>query len=122
MITKILDLFSKTIYASPIIGTITPPANIPSNPVSTTGFLRGIIVFIIVLAGIFSFWQILLAGFNYITASGDKAKVEMAQLKITHAIIGLVIIAMSFIISAIAGKILFNDAGFILNPKLETVI
>ncbi len=122
MITKILDLFSKTIYASPIIGIITPPANIPSNPVDTTGFLRSIIIFIIVLAGIFSFWQILLAGFSYITASGDKAKVEMAQLKITHALIGLVIIAISFVLSAIAGKILFNDPNFILNPKIESVI
>ena len=98
------------------------PANIPSNPVDTTGFLRSIIIFIIVLAGIFSFWQILLAGFSYITASGDKAKVEMAQLKITHALIGLVIIAISFVLSAIAGKILFNDPNFILNPKIESVI
>ena len=106
---------------SNIIGTITPPASIPSSPVATTGFLRGIIVFIIVLAGIFSFWQIILAGFSYITAGGDKAKVEVAQQKINHALIGLVIIAASFIISAIAGKILFNDPGFILNPKIETV-
>lgn len=106
---------------SNIIGTITPPASIPSSPVATTGFLRGIIVFIIVLAGIFSFWQIIIAGFSYITAGGDKAKVEIAQQKITHALIGLVIIAASFIISAIAGKILFDDPGFILNPKIETV-
>jgi hypothetical protein len=106
---------------SSIIGTITPPANIPSAPTDTTGFLRAIIIFIIVLAGIFSFWQIIIAGFNYITAGGDKAKVEVAQTKITHALIGLVVIALSFIISAIAGKILFDDPGFILNPKIETV-
>ena len=106
---------------SNIIGTITPPASIPSGVTDTTGFLRGIIVFIIVLAGIFSFWQILIAGFGYITAGGDKAKVEVAQQKINHALIGLVIIAASFIISAIAGQILFKDPNFILNPKIETV-
>ncbi len=106
---------------SSIIGTITPPASIPSSPVATTDFLRAIIVFIIVLAGIYAFWQILIAGFNYISASGDKGKVEVAQQKINHAIVGLVIIALSFLISAIAGKLLFNDPGFIINPKIETV-
>ncbi len=106
---------------SNIIGTIVPPANIPNSPVATTGFLRAIIIFIIVLSGIFSFWQIILAGFNYISASGDKAKIEIAQQKINHALIGLVIIASSFIISAIAGKILFDNAGFILDPTIETV-
>jgi len=104
-----------------IIGTITPPASIPGSPTATTGFLRSIIIFIIVLGGIFSFWQIITAGLSYITAGGDKAKVEIAQQKINHALIGLVIIAASFIISAIAGKILFDNPSFILNPKIETV-
>lgn len=63
----------------------------------------------------------IIAGFNYITAGGDKAKVEIAQTKINHALIGLVIIAISFVLSAIAGKILFDDANFILSPKIETV-
>ncbi len=118
---KILDFFINSVYASDIVGTIAPPANIPSDPISTIGFLRGIIIFIIVLAGLFAFWNMLIAGFSYITASGDKAKVEIAQQKITHAIIGLVIIAISFILAAIAGQILFDNANFILNPKIESV-
>lgn len=104
-----------------IIGTIFPPASIPSSAGDTTGFLTAIITFIIVLAGIFSLWQFIIAGLNYITAGGDKAKVEIAQTKINHALIGLVIIAMSFILSAITGKILFDDANFILSPKIETI-
>jgi hypothetical protein len=105
-----------------IIGTITPPASIPSNIIDTAKFLKGIIVFIIVLAGLFAFWNFLIAGFSYITASGDKAKVEVAQQKITHALVGLVIIAASFIIAAIAGQVLFNDPYFIISPKIESVL
>jgi hypothetical protein len=120
--TKLLEFIINPVHASNIIGTITPPANIPSNPVATTGFLRAILVFIMVVAGIFSFWQIILSGFNYITAGGDKGKVEIAQQKLNHALIGLVIIAASFIIAAIAGQILFDNPSFILNPKIETVL
>ena len=104
-----------------IIGTITPPASIPSSAGDTTSFLSTLITFIIVLAGIFSLWQFIIAGLNYITAGGDKAKVEIAQAKINHALIGLVIIAISFILSAIAGQILFGDANFILSPKIQSV-
>src|SRR5690606_36894874 len=47
----------------------------------------------IVFAILFVFAMLILGGYGWITAGGDKTKVEEARTRITNAIIGLAIVA-----------------------------
>lgn len=92
---------------------VTDPAKIGSD------FITPIIILLIALAGIWALIQFVLGGFGYITAAGDPKKVQEAQSKLMHSIIGLVIIAASFVLAALIGAIFFGSATFILNPTIK---
>lgn len=53
---------------------------------------------VILVAGLATFMYIIYGGINWITASGDKAKIEEARSKITNGIIGLAIVASAWAI------------------------
>lgn len=120
--TNLLQLIVKSAYAaSDVVGTIDVPSGVPSSVSSTTGVISAIIRFIVVIAGVFSLWQFLTGGLTFITSGGDKGKLTEAQNKIQMSLVGLVVIAASFIIIAIVSKILFGDFGAILSPKLQSI-
>lgn len=54
--------------------------------------VSGIVGLLLTVASIWAFMQLLNAGFNWISSSGDKTKLENAQQRITQAIIGLFIV------------------------------
>ncbi len=82
------------------------------------GFASNLIKLIMILAGIWSFFNIILAGFAYITNQGNPEAIAKANSQIYLSLLGLVIIVASFILAAIAGWILFGDASAILSPKI----
>ncbi len=49
----------------------------------------------------------LLGAFSWITAGGDKTKVENARNQITNAIVGLVLLVSSFVLLSFLSKLLF---------------
>lgn len=104
-----------------VVGEINLPEGIPSDVGKTTQFLSAIIRFFIILGGLFTLWQFLSGGLLYITSGGDKTKVSEASNKITMSIVGLVIMASSFVIIAIISRILFGSFTTILIPKFTTV-
>lgn len=75
--------------------------------------LGGIIGFLTILGGLWFLFQFIIAGYNWISAGGDKGKVEAAQQKITNSLIGLLIVVGAYVIVGLLGKILGLD---ILNP------
>ena len=109
------------VFAEEIVGTINAPGGVPQVVGDTGGFISGIVRFIIVIAGLFAFWNFLTGGLEYITSGGDKAKLTNAQQKILMSIVGLVIIAASFLITALIGLLLYNNPRAILNPQLTTI-
>jgi len=115
--------FLKTAYAATedVVGTISLPEGIPSDIGKTGDFVTTIVRFFIIVAGLFTLWQFLIGGFTYITSGGDKAKVQEAGNKITMSLIGLVVIAASFVIIAIISQLLFGDFTAILIPKFKSV-
>jgi len=115
------NLITKTVYAADVVGTIDLPAGIPKETNQTTDIFSAIIRFLVVVAGVFALWQLLAGGLAYISSGGDKGKLTLAQQKITMSLVGLVIIAGSFIIIALISKILFGDFGAILAPKLKSI-
>lgn len=58
----------------------------------------------IIFAIIFVFFMLLLGGYGWISAGGDKAKVEEARTRITNALIGLAIVASAWAIITIVAK------------------
>jgi len=68
-----------------------------------------------VIAGIFFVVKIIMAGFSYMSASGDEKKTAAAAATIWQSIIGLVIVAGAFVLAGVIGNILGLD---LLNPTL----
>ena len=105
-----------------VVGTIALPTGIMTDIGKTGDYITVIIRFFIIIAGLFSLSQFLIGGFTYITSGGDKAKIQEAGQKITMSIIGLVVIAASFVIIAIVSQLLFGKFDIILNPVFKSVL
>jgi len=121
MINIINKLIVKSAQAADVVGTIDLPAGIPKDTTQTTGIISALVRFIVVIAGIFALLNLLTGGLAFISSGGDKAKLTEAQNKIQMSLVGLVVIAASFIIIAIISKVLFDDFGAILAPKLQSI-
>jgi len=81
-------------------------------------FLNNAIKLIIIIAGLYAFFNLIIAGYGFMGAGGDSKKVEEAWAKIWQSLIGLLIIAGSFVLAAIFGWMLFEEPGAILQPKI----
>lgn len=81
-------------------------------------FLSNIVKFAIIIAGLYAFLNLILAGYGFMSADGDPKAVEKAWAKIWQSLVGLLIIAGSFVLAAIFGWLLFGDPSAILIPKI----
>lgn len=107
------------------IGRIQPPNSTPGiDP--TTGELIGVLSLLnsilklfFIAAGIWVFFNFILAGFGFINAGGDPKAISKAWEKIWRSLVGLLIIVASFLIAAVIGILFFKDPSAILNPKLK---
>jgi len=123
-ITLFTNLFNPTVAlaaAGDIVGTLSVPTGLPSSTAQTKPFITSLITLVTAAAGIYVLWQLVSGGLDFITAAGDKGKIQQATQKITMAITGLAIIAGSFIIIAVLSFVLFGKADFILNPTINSI-
>lgn len=107
--------------ANDLIGTVENP--LPSSYQSVAGgglilFFTNIIRLVFVVAGIFAFINLIIAGFQYMSAGGDAKAVASAFARIWQSLLGLVLVVGSFALAALFGYLLFGDAGFILSPTI----
>ena len=98
----------------PNYGNIAPEGGKPG----LVGLLNNIIRLIFILAGLFAFFQLILAGFGFISAGGNPESVDKAWSKIWQALVGLLIVIISFLIAMLMGELLFGNPQAILNPKI----
>lgn len=93
------------------IGTINPPAGIPTVGGDPSGFvagiIRGSIQFLLVTAFIIALIWTILAGYRFITAGGDEKTVASAWAQIYWGLIGMVVVLGSFAIIKLV-EIFFN--------------
>jgi len=80
--------------------------------------ISSVVRLITIAAGIFALFQLITAGIQYVSSQGDPKMIEVAQNKIFMSIIGLVIVAAAFIITALVGQLLFGDPSIFINPKI----
>lgn len=70
-----------------------------ASPLSNlTAIFGRIIQILIPIGGVVLFVMLIIGGFYFITSSGDPRKVEGAKSTITYAIIGIVVLALAFLI------------------------
>ncbi len=91
--------------------TINPPPGIPRGGLSELqGFLGNTITLFMVAGAFLMVIYIVWAGIQWITSGGDKAKLTAARGRITWAVIGFIIILISFFI--------INALGYLFNVDL----
>lgn len=81
-----------------------------------TIFIRNTLKLFFVVAGLLLFFNLVIAGFQFLNAGGDPKAIEQAWNKIWQSLVGLLIVVTSFIISAIVGFLFFGDASFFTYP------
>ena len=57
-------------------------------------------------AGIWFLFQAIIAGYNYMSAAGDKARIENAGRRLTNSLIGLAIVVAAYGLLALIGSFL----------------
>jgi hypothetical protein len=74
---------------------------------------------IMIIAALLAFLYLILGGIKWITSGGDKAGMEEARNKITHAIVGLIIVGAAWaIMSLVQGFLGVQIIGGSINlPK-----
>jgi len=71
---------------------------------SAANAIRTLIAFAIVFAIVFALFMFIYAGWQWMTSAGDKQKLQQARQRITYAIIGLIVVFISFFIINILGQ------------------
>lgn len=72
---------------------------------SLNTLVSGIISFITIIAGLWFFIQFIIGGLQWISAGADKGLLEVARLRMLHAVIGLLIVVGSYILVGLVGNI-----------------
>ncbi|MFH2085897.1 MAG: hypothetical protein ABII21_03890 [bacterium] len=102
-------------------GTITTPGGYqPGTGTDATGatsaiekLISNVLVVLTIVGGISFALYFLLGGLNWITAGGDKGKIDKAKGMMTNGAIGMIVIAVSYTITWIVGAAIGID---LLNP------
>ena len=109
------------------IGRIIAPTNIPTAINASTGKLEGVIAFfnsglklVFIVAGLYAFVNVIVAGFGFMTAGGDPKNFQKAWDRIWQTLMGLFIIMVSFLLAAIIGILFFQSPTALLQPSLGT--
>lgn len=100
--------------ADKIWGCVEAPTNITSPQRLFTNTLR--VIFFV--GGIWAFINIITAGFQFMNAAGDPKAIQAAWGRIWQSLLGLLIIASSFVISAIVGYLIFKDPLFMFKAPV----
>ena len=96
-----------------------PVANYGSADVGLPQFISNVITIIFAAAGLFAFFNLMIAGFSYISAAGDEKKIQAATLSINMSLMGLVVMVATAAITGIVSYLLFGSATAILQPSIK---
>ncbi len=81
-------------------------------------FISNVVTIIFAAAGIFAFFNLMIAGFSYVTSAGDAKKIEAATYSINMSLIGLVVMVAAAAVTGIVSYLLFGSATAILAPNI----
>ncbi len=81
-------------------------------------FLNNVVRLLIVVGGLFAFFNLIIAGYGFLSAGDDPKKMAAAWARIWQSLMGLLFIVGAFVLAGIFGYLLFGDARAILYPKI----
>ena len=105
---------------SSIFGQVKPPPGVTPGVSGLGNLLGAMLRIMVVIAGIWALFNFILAGYQFIQAGGDSKAVSAAWARIWQSMVGIIIVAASFLFAAIIGQIFFGSPTAILSPKLIT--
>lgn len=108
------------IFAQDVVGKI-GGSQLPAAYNSARGLvtlLSNLLQLVFIGAGIYAFINLIIAGFQFMTAGGDSKAIDKAWGKIWQSLVGLIIVVGSFAMAALMGYILFGKADYILRPQI----
>jgi len=97
---------------------ITPIKPLPDGATATTQTEKTIslVIGLLTVFGVLYFaFHIIFAGYSYMAAEGDKAKLEESRKKLTQSILGLTIIVIAMGLASLLASLLGLDNIFDLN-------
>lgn len=117
----------KLIAQADIFGTIEAPQGVEEYNIEAGGgdaigifiFMTRFIQMLFVLGGLWVVFNVITAGFIYLSSEGDAKAHSQVRDKITMSVIGLLIIVTSYGFASIIGLIFFGQPDFILNPTIQ---
>jgi len=108
-----------------IIGPVTRPNLSFYN--QTAGRIEGLSLFLsfaarslILLSGVYALFNLILAGYAFLSAADDPKKIQGASSRVLHSLLGILFATGSVVMAAIFGKIIFNDWGYLLQFRVFT--
>ena len=106
-------------------GTVTRPEALEkygAKPEAAIGTLIQYVIWILIIgAGIYALFNLVLAGYSFMSAGDDSKKVAGAWAMIYQTMLGLALSAGAFVLAAIFGQLIFGSWTFILNPIIPTL-
>ena len=108
-------------YIAQVFGNVNPPPGVSTyggDVSALSNFMSNIIKTIIVIAGVYALFNIIFAGYAFMSAGGNPEKIAAAWAKIWQTMIGLLVAVGSFVLAGIFGKLLFNDFNALLQLKV----
>ena len=112
--------YTSTGGSGALFGKITPPARVAPEVSGLGNLISAILRLLVIAGGVWALFNFIIAGYQFIQAGGDAKAVGAAWARIWQSLVGVVIIAASFLFAAIIGQIFFGDATAILKPQLIT--
>lgn len=104
-----MSLISLVLAKEPLENLYAPAKKLGGTNATFSILLNPLIVNILVISALAAFIAIIISGFNYITASGDKAKVEQSGRMLNYALLGLVLVVAAYLITRIVGSMVNID-------------
>lgn len=106
-------------------GAVTVPGNLSTTYGPEPGPAFGKLIqfglrALVVGAGIYALFNLVLAGYSFMSAGDDSKKVSGAWSQISQTLIGLSFSAGAFVLAALFGQLLFGRADFLLKPIIPT--
>ncbi len=102
------------VFAKDLANIYEPGRKLGGTTATFSTLLNPLIVNILIISALAAFITIIVSGFNYITASGDKTKAEQSAHMLNYALLGLALIAGAYLITRIVGSIVDID---LFNPS-----
>jgi hypothetical protein len=102
-------------------GQVNPPPGVSSYGSSPSGlqaFIGNIIETLIVVAGAYALFNLIFAGYAFMSAGGNAEKIASAWAKIWQTLIGLLVAVGSFVLAGVFGKLIFGDYNALLQLRV----